>query len=125
MGIGWAALLAVAVAAAPAAAANSSEPRAPFFDDLGRYHRPVTTRSAEAQRYFDQGLLFLYAFNLQEAQRSFEQAARLDPQCASCFWGVGMSLGPHINLPARAERTKAARQATEKARAAAARPPRS
>ena len=94
---------------------------APYFPELGRYHRPVTTKSPAAQRYFDQGLLLLYAFNLEEAQRSFEHAARLDPGCASCFWGAGMALGPHINLAAQAERTTAAHKAAQTALAHAGR----
>jgi tetratricopeptide (TPR) repeat protein len=115
--------LAAGLAAAPAAA-TAETPAAPYFPDLGRYHRAVTTKSREAQRYFDQGLLFLYAFNLEEAQRSFEHAARLDPACASCYWGVAMALGPHINLPAQPERTKAAHAAVQTAlvRAKAAKP---
>ncbi|MBV8202931.1 MAG: hypothetical protein JOZ15_20125 [Acidobacteria bacterium] len=96
--------------AAPAAPANP-----PLLDSLGAYHRAVTTSSAEAQRYFDQGLRLLFAFSLEEAQRSFEAAARLDPACASCWWGVAMSLGPHINVPGMPERTQAAHRAIEKA----------
>jgi tetratricopeptide (TPR) repeat protein len=94
---------------------------APYFPELGRYHRPVTTKSPAAQRYFDQGLLLLYAFNLEEAQRSFEHAARLDPGCASCSWGAGMALGPHINLAAQADRTRAAHKAAQAALAHAGR----
>jgi tetratricopeptide (TPR) repeat protein len=107
-----------------AASLGSATPRddtAPYFPDLGRYHRSITTKSPDAQRYFDQGLLLLYAFNLEEAQRSFEQAVRLDPGCASCSWGAGMALGPHINLPAQAERTKAAHRAAQAALAGAGR----
>jgi tetratricopeptide (TPR) repeat protein len=94
---------------------------APYFPELGRYHRPVTTKSPAAQRYFDQGLLLLYAFNLEEAQRSFEHAALLDPGCASCSWGAGMALGPHINLAAQADRTRAAHKAAQTALAHAGR----
>jgi tetratricopeptide (TPR) repeat protein len=106
-------------AAAPAAlsapAARSAPERPPLLDNLGDYHRAITIASPEAQRYFDQGLRLLFAFSLQEAQRSFEEAARLDPACASCSWGVAMSLGPHINVPAMADRTQAAHRAAEKA----------
>ena len=103
--------------AAPQAAAAG---QARLYDNLGTWHRKITTRSPEAQRYFDQGLRLLYAFNLEEAQRSFEQATKLDPRCASCFWGVGMSLGPHINMAALPDRTRAAHAATGKAAALAA-----
>src|ERR1700733_10813756 len=74
-------------------------PSEPFFDRLGSYSRKVTTRSALAQRYFDQGLAFLYGFNHDEAIRSFEAAAACDPQCAMAFWGIAMANGPHINRP--------------------------
>jgi len=81
---------------------------APLFEGLGRYHRSISTKSAQAQRYFDQGMNFIWGFNLHEAQRSFEQAAKLDPQCAMAEWGVAMSLGPHFNVPALPPRTIAA-----------------
>jgi tetratricopeptide (TPR) repeat protein len=90
-----------------------------LFDNLGSYHRGISTRTPDAQRWFDQGLRLLYSFNLEEAQRSFEQAARLDPGCAMCFWGVGMALGPHINLPGMPDRTKPANEAARKALALA------
>jgi tetratricopeptide (TPR) repeat protein len=77
----------------------------------------VTTTSPEAQRYFDQGLNFLYAFNHDEAIRSFEHAATLDPKCAMAHWGVAFANGPHINFPlVPPERAKAAWAALTKAR---------
>lgn len=93
---------------------------APLFDDLGSYQRKVTTSSPQAQRYFDQGLALLFAFNLEEAQRSFEEGAKIDPACAMCSWGTAMSLGPHINMAAQDERTVAAQEAAQRAKAAAA-----
>ena len=72
---------------------------APLFDDLGDYHYAVTTQSPQAQRYFDQGLILTYAFNHPEAIRSFEEAGRLDPQCAMAWWGVALNYGPNINKP--------------------------
>jgi tetratricopeptide (TPR) repeat protein len=83
--------------------------------ELGTYHRAITTGAPEAQKYFDQGLRLLYAFNLEEAQHSFEEAAKIDPACAMCYWGAGMSLGPHINMAAQPDRTKAANAAAQKA----------
>ena len=74
--------------------------REPIFEGLGTLGRTVTTASPEAQRYFDQGLCFLYAFNHDEAIRSFEHAATLDPDCAMAHWGVAIASGPHINKPA-------------------------
>jgi tetratricopeptide (TPR) repeat protein len=69
----------------------------PLYDGLGSYSRKITTRSAEAQRYFDQGLGFLHGFNHRAAIRAFQQAAELDPECAMAHWGVALACGPHIN----------------------------
>jgi len=71
-----------------------------LFEGLGDFHRPITTSSAEAQSYFDQGMRFLWAFNHDEATRSFAKAAQIDPSCAACYWGVALTLGPNYNMPA-------------------------
>ena len=89
----------------------------PYFDGLGKHTRLVTTASPEAQRYFDQGMNFLYAFNHDEAIRSFAHAATLDPRCAMAHWGVALANGPHINFPlVPPERAKAAWSALARAR---------
>lgn len=94
----------------------------PFFTGLGEHRRAVTTSSADAQRYFDQGLAFLYAFNHDEAIRSFQAAAQLDPQCAMAWWGIATAAGPHINFPMVPEaRAKLAWHAVQEARRHAAR----
>ena len=72
----------------------------PFYDGLGSYSRKVTTDSAEAQRYFDQGLAFLHGFNHRAAIRAFQQAAETDPDCAMAHWGIALACGPHINFTA-------------------------
>jgi len=72
---------------------------AQLFDGLGTFHRKITTRSPLAQRYFDQGMRFVWAFNHDEATRSFAKAATIDPTCASCYWGVALTLGPNYNMP--------------------------
>jgi tetratricopeptide (TPR) repeat protein len=69
----------------------------PFFPGLGPYRRPLKTESPLAQRYFDQGLAFLYGFNNEAAFHSFEAAAANDPQCAMAYWGIAMAHGPNIN----------------------------
>jgi hypothetical protein len=74
-----------------------------LFDRLGDFHRTVTTTSQPAQTYFDQGMRLLWAFNHDEATRSFAKAAELDPQCAMCYWGVSLTVGPNYNLPMMAE----------------------
>ena len=67
--------------------------------DLGRYSRPIATRSPEAQLWFDRGLLWLYGFNHEEAVSCFREAQRADPDCAIAFWGEAYAAGPFINLP--------------------------
>lgn len=67
--------------------------------EIGHLHRPVTTKSPEAQRYFDQGLALLFSFDHDNAIRSFQAATRLDPECAMAWWGIALASGPHINLP--------------------------
>jgi hypothetical protein len=71
----------------------------PFLDGLSEHHMAITAASPVVQRYFDQGLRLIYAFNHDEAIRAFEAAQKLDPECAMCFWGVAVALGPNINLP--------------------------
>jgi tetratricopeptide (TPR) repeat protein len=66
---------------------------------LGSHHRPITSASPEAQRYFDQGLALIYGFNHDAAIKSFDYALVLDPACAMCAWGKATALGPNINLP--------------------------
>lgn len=89
-------------------------PSVPLFRGTGSHQFPVSTSSAGAQRYFDQGIAFLYAFNHDESIRSFQAAAELDPQCAMAWWGIAAAAGPHINFPfvpeARAELAWAAIQ---------------
>jgi len=70
-----------------------------LFEGLGTHTRKITTHSPEAQRYFDQGVAFLFGFNHDEAIRSFRQAATLDTSCAMAWWGVSIANGPHINNP--------------------------
>jgi tetratricopeptide (TPR) repeat protein len=94
---------------------------AQIFDGLGTFHRKVTTGSPEAQAYFDQGMRLIWAFNHDEATRAFARAAQLDPGCASCWWGVALSLGPNYNLPLMADpRGRVGWEAVQRARKATA-----
>jgi len=95
--------------------AAPAEEAVPLYDDLGDYHYEVTTSVPLAQRYFDQGLRLYYAFNHAEAIRAFREAQRLDPQCAMCWWGEGISWGPNINLPMDSASGVAAYAATQRA----------
>jgi tetratricopeptide (TPR) repeat protein len=87
----------------------------PLYDNLGSMHYPVTTRSADAQRYFDQGLRLTYAFNHAEAIRAYREASRLDPSCAMCYWGEAYAYGPNINMPMDSASEAAAQAAIAKA----------
>ncbi|MFL6332293.1 MAG: hypothetical protein ACJ754_03025 [Pyrinomonadaceae bacterium] len=98
---------------------TQSKDEAKLVSGMGSWRHPVTTRSAEAQRFFDQGLSFVYAFNHEEAVRSFRRAAGLDPSLAMAHWGVAYALGPNINLDVDPGREKAAFDATQRALALA------
>ncbi len=124
---GRTAILAVAVAqiallATPQPARSGEAAKQPLYSGLGKHHREVTTRSKDAQRYFDQGLIFAFAFNHDEAVRSFHAALASDPNCAMAWWGIALVHGPHINNPAMdPEHSRAAWEALTKARALSAR----
>lgn len=91
----------------------------PLFTDLGALRHPITTTSEQAQQYFDQGLRLVYAFNHEEAIRSFEAAARHDPTAAMAHWGIALALGPNINAPMAKGDERRAWEALQKARAQA------
>jgi tetratricopeptide (TPR) repeat protein len=71
----------------------------PVFQGLGAYSRIVTSESASARRYFNQGLGFYHGFNHGAAIRAFQEAAKADPKCAMAHWGIALANGPHINFP--------------------------
>jgi hypothetical protein len=75
----------------------TSTGRPPLYEGLGKGSFPVTTGSPQAQAYFDQGLKLAWAFNHAEARRAFQEAQRLDPECAMCFWAEAFALGPNLN----------------------------
>lgn len=108
-------LAAAAAAKQMPVAEDEAEP--PLWENLGSLSFPVTTSSALAQTYFDQGLRFAYGFNHAEAARSFRMAQRLDPECAMCYWGEALVLGPNINLPMQPEAAQPALAALRKAEA--------
>jgi tetratricopeptide (TPR) repeat protein len=82
---------------------------------LGDLHHPVSTKSAEAQQFFDQGLRLIYAFNHDEAARSFQKSSKLDPKLAMAYWGIAEAVGPNYNDPASEDRFKQAHEAIQKA----------
>ena len=105
--------------AAKSSAARAGAPPATAphrFDGIGPHHRKITTSSADAQHWFDQGLAFAYAFNHDEAIRSFTAAAEADPQSPMAYWGAALVRGPHINNPlVPPEREQAAHEAVQRA----------
>jgi hypothetical protein len=87
----------------------------PLYTGLGSLAFPITTRNAQAQAYFNQGMRLSFAFNHAEAQRAFHVAQKADPNCAACFWGEALILGPNINVPMMPEANAPAVAALEKA----------
>ncbi len=103
----------------PHAAADAAREAPRLLEGLGDRHHPITTSSKQAQAYFDQGMALNFGFNHDAAVRSFEAAARIDPDCAICYWGVALALGPNINAPMGPEAGKAAFAAVRQAQALA------
>ena len=99
-----------------ACAAREVPNRVPLYENLGSFHVPISSSSREAQAYFDQGMRLTYAFNHVEAIRAFEEAARRDPGCAICYWGVALASGPNINWPMDSASGARAWAAIERAR---------
>ena len=87
----------------------------PLYTDLGQHHHTITSGVPQAQRYFDQGLRLVFGFNHGEAIRAFNEAARLDPNCAICYWGAALAYGPHVNAPMDSAGGVAAYAAVQKA----------
>jgi len=93
---------------------------ATLMTGYGDWHHPVSTKNAQAQAFFDQGLRLIYAFNHGEAARSFHRVAELDPKLAMAYWGIAEAVGPNYNDPASQDRFVQAHAAIEKAQALAA-----
>lgn len=96
---------------------QADKPGAPVFTGLGNLHHAISSKNPQTQRFFDQGIDLLIGFNHAEAIRSFREAARLDPDCAMCWWGVSVALGPNINMTMPADAVAPAWQSLEMARA--------
>jgi tetratricopeptide (TPR) repeat protein len=114
---------ALATPVRPAAAQhNHAGMRAAATEDVPIFrgvsvHRAIATRSARAQQFFDQGLGLCFAFNHDEAIRSFEAAARADSASPMPWWGIALALGPNINYPMSPEAEERALGALAKAQA--------
>ena len=107
------ALIAVALSALVTAAFAATP--VTLMSGLGEVHHAVSTKNRQAQQFFDQGLKLVYGFNHDEARRSFQRAAELDPKLAMAWWGVALTLGPNYNLPVDPEREKAGYDAVQRA----------
>src|SRR5688500_4672314 len=98
----WSFALALSVALSAftfGADGGAMQPTIPMLQGLGSHTRPISTKSPQAQKYFDQGLNLVFGFAHGAAIRSFQEAARLDPECAMAHWGIALASGPHINFP--------------------------
>src|SRR6266513_2955718 len=102
------------VAAQDHSAHTQAKP-ATLMQGYGNLHHPVSTENAQAQQFFDQGFRQIYAFNHDEAARSFQRAADLDPKLAMAYWGVAEAVGPNYNDPASDDRLAAAHTSIQKA----------
>jgi len=100
-----------------------AEQPATLVPGIGGIHHPVSTTNPLAQKFFEQGLAFVFAFNHDEAIRSFKRAAQLDPHLAMAHWGMALALGPNINLDVDPAREKAAYDAVQNAIALATNAP--
>ena len=94
---------------------HSAHHPATLMSGLGDWHHPVSASNPQAQQFFDQGLRLIYAFNHDEAARSFQRAAELDPKMPMAYWGIAEAVGPNYNDPSRDDRFKQAHEAIQKA----------
>ncbi len=116
LGILWLLLAAVPLTAQSESKIQSQTLNA-LIPGLGSVHHAVTAGNPQAQQFFDQGLALIYAFNHDDAARSFRRALELDPKCAMAWWGVALATGPNYNdIDIGGERAKAAYEAIQKAR---------
>ena len=114
----WIIVCVVAVLSYGAAAQTHDHAQAKpatLVSGLGDLHHPVSTKNTQAQQFFDQGLRYIYAFNHDEAARSFRRAGELDSHLAMAWWGVAEAVGPNYNDPASDDRFKEAHEAIQKA----------
>src|SRR5690606_27889127 len=95
-------------------------PGATLIPGLGNYHFPISSTKPDVQRWFDQGRMLTYGFNHHAAERSFLLAASLDPDCAMCWWGAALVVGPHVNAGMDPSNNEKAWKRLQRARALAA-----
>ncbi len=100
------AIVILTIASLSAAAQQQGQPPVKLYSGMGTLHHAIHTSSPEAQKFFDQGLTLVYGFNHEEAIRSFDRAAELDPQAAMPLWGRALALGPNYNMDVDLDRER-------------------
>ncbi|TDQ16639.1 hypothetical protein DFQ04_2761 [Algoriphagus boseongensis] len=108
-------LLLLGIALAYSCKEKSPEFQAPLLENLGAYEIQVSTKSAYAQQFFNQGIIMANNFNHAEAERSFREAVRLDTDLAMGYWGIAYVLGPNFNSEASMGTVEEIRNAVAKA----------
>ncbi len=109
----WGCVLSLVALASCSAPVDRERP--PLLEGMGDFHYGISTFNDLAQRFFDQGLVLSYGFNHEEAARSFREAARLDPECGTCWWGAALVAGPNINAPMEPDAVPVAWEALQNA----------
>jgi tetratricopeptide (TPR) repeat protein len=107
------------VAAAPASSPPEMALGVTLLEGLGNHHFEVSSTHPEVQRWFNQGLMLTYGFNHDAAERAFVKATQLDPDCAMCWWGAALVLGPHVNAGMDPENNARAWERLQRAQALA------
>jgi len=98
-----------------AVSTTTPTPNAGLLAGVGAHHHPIATTNPDAQKFFDQGMALVFGFNHEEATRSFQRAADLDPRAPMPHWGIAWSLGPNYNLDIDDPRAKRAFEAIDTA----------
>lgn len=88
---------------------------APLLEGMGSHHFEISTDDTLAQDFFNQGLALSYGFNHKEANRTFQQVAKLDPKNPMAWWGAALVLGPNINAAMSEDNIPQAWEALQKA----------
>jgi len=98
-----------------ATATTPPVPTTAILTGVGAHHHPIATTNPDAQKFFDQGMALVFGFNHEEATRSFQRAAELDPRAPMPHWGIAWSVGPNYNLDIDDPRAKRAFDAIDTA----------
>lgn len=103
---------------ASACASWGGRAKAPLYAGINQSESRVSLEDARARSYYDQGLTFAYARNLEEAERSFREVTVLQPEHPAGWWGVALVNGPDLNAPFGERESERAYEAIQLARQA-------